>query len=179
MSRALDLTEKVNSAVPRRFRLWEKKRGDRRTGSQLVGTAGEAVFFGGLFLFGSIALAALLTPRPLTADGDAWTVWIWLVGIVLASLIFIGAGGFIYTLAAGGNDGRTTKRAGQTSDEHRSAGRNAAVAAVLSHGPARRESDEQSRDQAGVSPADYPLAQLEVVHGRTVFAALERDGLGA
>ena len=84
--------------MPRRFRLWEKKRGDRRTGSQMVGTAGEAVFFGGLFLFGSIALAALLTPRPLTADSDAWTVWIWLVGIVLASLIFIGAGGFVYTL---------------------------------------------------------------------------------
>jgi hypothetical protein len=88
--------------VPRRFRIWEKKRGDRRTGSQLLGSAGEAVFFGALFLFGSIALTALLTPRPLTADSDAWTVWIWLVGIVLASLIFFGAGGFVYTLLLAG-----------------------------------------------------------------------------
>ena len=31
----------------------------------------------------SIALAALLIPRPLTADTEAWSVWIWLVGIVL------------------------------------------------------------------------------------------------
>jgi hypothetical protein len=84
--------------VPRRFRIWEKKRGDRRTGSPLVGTAGEAAFFGALLLFGSIALAALLTPQRLTADDDAWTVWIWVVGIVLTSLICIGLGGFVYTL---------------------------------------------------------------------------------
>jgi hypothetical protein len=93
--------------VPRGFRIWEKKRGDRRTGSPLVGTAGEAAFFGALFLFGSIALAALLIPRPLTADSDEWNVWIWLVGIVLASLIFIGFGGFVYTLLVVGT---TTER---------------------------------------------------------------------
>jgi hypothetical protein len=84
--------------VSRRFRIWEKKRGDRRTGSPLVGTAGEAAFFGALFLFGSIALAALLTTRPLTADNDARTVWVWVVGFVLCSLIVVGLVGFVYTL---------------------------------------------------------------------------------
>jgi len=64
----------------------------------MVGSAGEAAFFGALFLFGSIALAALLAPQPLTADRGGWTVWIWLVGMVLASLISIGAGGFVYSL---------------------------------------------------------------------------------
>lgn len=84
--------------VPRRFRIWEKKRGNRRTGSKLVGTAGEAMFFASLFLFGSISLAALLSPRPLTSDTGAGTLWIWLVGIVLASLISFGIIGFVQTL---------------------------------------------------------------------------------
>ena len=85
------------SLVPRRFRLWEKKRGDRRTGSKLVGTAGEALFFAALFLFGSLALAALWV-GPLKEVADGWTGWMWLIGIVLASLITIGAGGFVYTI---------------------------------------------------------------------------------
>ncbi len=82
--------------MPRGFRLWEKKRGDRRTGSPLMGTAGEAIFFAALFLFGSLALAVLVLARPQILVGQSGTVW--LVGIVLASLIFIGLGGFVYTL---------------------------------------------------------------------------------
>lgn len=85
--------------LARRFRLWEKKRGDRRTGSKLWGTAGEALFFAALFLFGSISLATVLTGDPLVTDeGSAWSGWVWLVLIVLASLVAIGAGGTIYTI---------------------------------------------------------------------------------
>lgn len=93
--------------MPRRFRLWEKKRGDRRTGSKLVGSAGEALFFGSLFLFGSIAMAALLTPRELAGQEPMGRLWMWLIGIVLASLISIGAVGFVYTLLLVGT---TTER---------------------------------------------------------------------
>ncbi|MCA9147761.1 MAG: hypothetical protein KDA92_00615 [Planctomycetales bacterium] len=88
--------------MARRFRFWEKKRGDRRTGSKMVGSAGEAAFFGSLFLFGTIAMAALWAPNPWITTGSKW-----LVGMVLASLMFIGAGGFIYTLLLVGT---TTER---------------------------------------------------------------------
>ena len=46
--------------MPRWFRLFEKKRGSRRTGSKLAGSVGEALFFGMLFLAGLTALTALL-----------------------------------------------------------------------------------------------------------------------
>jgi len=84
--------------VPIRFRLWEKKRGDRRTVSPALGTAGEAIFFGALLLFGSLALAALVKVGPIATGQQVGRVWLWLVGMVLASLIFIGLGGLVYTL---------------------------------------------------------------------------------
>ena len=82
--------------LARRFRLWEKKRGNRRTGSKLWGSAGEALFFAALFLFGSISLTALLTTE--NQSFDAWASWLWLVGLVLVSLVFIGAGGTIWSI---------------------------------------------------------------------------------
>ena len=85
--------------MSRRFRLWEKKRGDRRTGSKLAGTAGEGIIFAAMFLIGSISLAALVDAERLRGDpGDRWSIWFWLGLLVLASLIFIGAGGLIYTI---------------------------------------------------------------------------------
>ncbi len=47
--------------MARRFRLWEKKRGGRRTGSKLLGSVGEAIFFVVLFLTGTVLLIVLLT----------------------------------------------------------------------------------------------------------------------
>lgn len=83
----------------RRFRLWEKKRGDRRTGSKLWATAGEALFFAALFLFGSVSLFAVLTGDAVAVDeGASWGWWIWLVLIVLASLVVVGGGGTVYTI---------------------------------------------------------------------------------
>lgn len=46
--------------MSRFFRLYEKKRGNRRTGSPAVGNAGEAAFFGIFFVVGCIAMAYML-----------------------------------------------------------------------------------------------------------------------
>jgi len=46
--------------LSRFFRLYEKKRGNRRTGSQTVGNLGEALFFGIFFVIGCGALAYML-----------------------------------------------------------------------------------------------------------------------
>ncbi len=85
--------------MARRFRLWEKKRGDRRTGSKLVGTAGEGLFFAGLVLFGAIGLSTLILTQELrVGDSRSWGAWVWLTLSVLASAVFIGAWGLIYTV---------------------------------------------------------------------------------
>jgi hypothetical protein len=84
--------------LARRFRLWEKKRGNRRTGSKLWGSAGEALFFAALFLFGSISLTALVTTETSVDAWASWESWLWLVGLVLVSLVFIGAGGTIWSI---------------------------------------------------------------------------------
>ncbi|MCA9262450.1 MAG: hypothetical protein KDA60_01330 [Planctomycetales bacterium] len=49
------------NALARRIRLWEKKRGSRRTGSRLLGGVSEGVFYAVWLLLGSAALIALLT----------------------------------------------------------------------------------------------------------------------
>ncbi|MEX0675955.1 MAG: DUF3592 domain-containing protein [Pirellulales bacterium] len=46
--------------MSRFFRLYEKKRGNRRTGSKTVGDAGEALFFGIFFAVGCAAFAYML-----------------------------------------------------------------------------------------------------------------------
>lgn len=83
--------------MARFFRLWQKKRGDRRTGSHLAGSLGEALFFAVLFLLGAIALAAVATSQFTdTPQLSGWSLW--LVSLVLASFILIGGGGFILSL---------------------------------------------------------------------------------
>jgi hypothetical protein len=54
--------------VPRLFRLYEKKRGGRRTGSNTVGSFGEALFFGIFFVVGCATLAYMLVAL-------AWPEW--------------------------------------------------------------------------------------------------------
>jgi hypothetical protein len=49
-----------HSGVSRFFRLYEKKRGERRTGSKAVGNLGEALFFGIFFAVGCAAFAYML-----------------------------------------------------------------------------------------------------------------------
>jgi len=53
--------------LARNFRLYQKKRGNRRTGSKKLGSAGEALFFAVFFLLGCVGLmvmvAALVIPE--------------------------------------------------------------------------------------------------------------------
>jgi hypothetical protein len=85
--------------VPRLFRLWEKKRGNRRTGSKLVGTVGEALFSATLFLLGCVSLSALiasqsLAPSPRFEPGFGF----WVMVLVLGSFVLLGGGGIIWTV---------------------------------------------------------------------------------
>jgi hypothetical protein len=76
----------------------EKKRGDRRTGSNLVGSVGEAVFYGALFLLGVTALAALLTAH-VVQPATAWYAvgfGFWCVVLVLTSFVILGGTGVLW-----------------------------------------------------------------------------------
>ncbi|MGE0758426.1 MAG: hypothetical protein AB7F89_02205 [Pirellulaceae bacterium] len=86
--------------MARLFRLWVKKRGDRRTGSRLAGGLGEAVFFGLMFLLGSASLAGLITDQVLHAGASFVSpgFGFWVLVLALSSFILIGGGGVVYTV---------------------------------------------------------------------------------
>jgi hypothetical protein len=89
--------------VARIFRLWQKKRGDRRTGSRLAGSVGEAVFFGVLFLLGAVSLTAVMTskildPNPEWGPGFGF----WLMVVVMASFVLMGSVGVVMTALQAG-----------------------------------------------------------------------------
>jgi len=83
-----------------RFRFLGKKRGERRTGSRMVGSVGEAIFFGILFLFGAIALAALVSAQVINPVAAYYRpgLGFWLAVTVLSSFVFIGGAGVILTV---------------------------------------------------------------------------------
>lgn len=86
--------------VSRFFRIVEKKRGQRRTGSNWLGGVGEAVFCAVLFLLGTLLLSVLVgthvvQPHPeqlVLGRGE------WLLVLVTASSIVLGGGGLIFTV---------------------------------------------------------------------------------
>ncbi len=86
--------------MARSFRLWGKKRGDRRTGSPVIGGLSEALIFGILFLLGAISLTYLLAvhvvDRPATADPLGWGFWLNVA--VMSAMTLLGAGGVIYSV---------------------------------------------------------------------------------
>jgi hypothetical protein len=87
--------------LTRSFRIWGKKRGDRRTGSQRLGSVGEALFFAALFLVGSFALVAESTSQIVRfAAAEAYVSgWeTWFVLPILLSLVLTGAGGLARTI---------------------------------------------------------------------------------
>lgn len=90
--------------MARIFRIWEKKRGARRTGSQTVGRVGESLFFAVLFLLGSVSLAALLTSQAVDPDPRLYSFGygFYLMLIVLTSFILIGGGGLVYAVLEAG-----------------------------------------------------------------------------
>lgn len=86
--------------MARLFRLLEKKRGARRTGSNLVGTVGEALFFGAMFLLGALALSAIIASQVNHPEPASYAIGLgfWLVVLVLGSFTAIGGGGLIWTV---------------------------------------------------------------------------------
>ncbi len=87
-----------------RFKVFGKKRGDRRTGSRIAGSLGEAVFFGLLFLLGTMSLSALVASQVVNPTPHIYQpgFGFWLVVLVLASLMLIGGLGVLYAVAHAG-----------------------------------------------------------------------------
>lgn len=88
-----------SGAVSRVFRVWGKKRGNRRTGSPWLGTIGEVLFSSALFVLGLVSLAALilsqtLSSSPLFPPGLGF----WVLVLVLSSFVLLGGGGVIWTV---------------------------------------------------------------------------------
>lgn len=90
--------------MARIFRLWQKKRGSRRTGSRLAGSVGEAVFFGVLFLLGSVSLATVITTSFLDPKPEMYRpgFGFWLMVVVMASFALMGGIGIILTVLHAG-----------------------------------------------------------------------------
>jgi hypothetical protein len=86
--------------MARLFRFVEKKRGQRRTGSNLVGTLGEAIFFGSLFLMGALSLSAVLVHHLVQPDAATFRLGGggWLSILVTGSFVIIAGGGLIWSV---------------------------------------------------------------------------------
>ena len=86
--------------MARWFRLLEKKRGDRRTGSSRVGVFGELLFLASLFGFGAISSAYLVSSHVMQPQGDeVFAVGsgygFWFLLVVLLSFALIGGSGVL------------------------------------------------------------------------------------
>ena len=81
--------------MARLIRLFEKKRGQRRTGSNLIGSVGEAIFCGSLFLLGVLSLSEILASQMLHPDPQSFAFGVgrWLLLLVMGSFVVIGGGG--------------------------------------------------------------------------------------
>ncbi|MCO6456194.1 MAG: hypothetical protein J5I93_12915 [Pirellulaceae bacterium] len=82
------------------IRVWEKKRGDRRTGSRLLGDLGEAMFFAVMFLLGVASLGYLIGSQVIEPTPELYSLGVgfWLLVIVLGSFVLIGGGSLIFAL---------------------------------------------------------------------------------
>ena len=105
--------------MARLFRLLEKKRGQRRTGSNLMGSVGEAIFCGTMFLLGVLSLTALVAAQVVQYDPHSLAIGVgwWLVFLVLSSFVVIGGVGLIRTaLRVGASAERRGAMARQASE---------------------------------------------------------------
>lgn len=83
--------------MARPFRLWEKKRGSRQTGSRFWGGIGEALFYATLLLIGTIALVYLGTSQVLQR-GEPMSVWTLSLGVLVGlAFVVLGAGGLFFS----------------------------------------------------------------------------------
>jgi hypothetical protein len=105
--------------VARLFRFLEKKRGQRRTGSNLVGSVGEAVFCGTLFVLGVLALTTLVALQVANYDPQSLAIGVgwWLIVLAMSSFVVIGGVGLIRTaLRVGASAERRGAMARQAAD---------------------------------------------------------------
>ena len=86
--------------MPKFIRLFEKKRGQRRTGSPWLGRLTEAFFFALLVLLAIIGLSAITFNHFTGIQRIEQTIGFgfWLTVIVLSSFVVIGTGGFLWTI---------------------------------------------------------------------------------
>jgi hypothetical protein len=87
--------------VAQLFRVFEKKRGERRTGSKIVGRIWEAAFFGVLFLLGAAALTQLVMAEVLSSP-PGLSLGFWLLVLVLSSFVLIGGSGVLWAVLHSG-----------------------------------------------------------------------------
>ena len=87
----------IEALVARTLRLWQKKRGGRRTGSRLAGSVGEAVFFGILFLLGAVSLTTVITSQVMNPTPEIYQFGFgfWLMVLVMASFALMGGIGIV------------------------------------------------------------------------------------
>jgi len=105
--------------VARFFRIVEKKRGQRRTGSNLVGSLGEAIFCGSLFLLGTLLLSVLVGTYLAQPTPEQFAIGVggWLLILVTSSSVVLGGGGLIWTvLRVGTSAERRSAIASQAAD---------------------------------------------------------------
>lgn len=82
--------------MARLFRFLEKKRGSRRTGSNLAGSVGEALFFAAIFLLGVGVFSSLISLH----DPAAYAIGLgrWLIIMVAIAFAITGGLGLIWTV---------------------------------------------------------------------------------
>ena len=101
----------------RRFRLWEKKRGHRTTGSAIWGRVGETMFFAAIFLAGAVGTTIFVATGLVFDEGNA-PQWDWsrtIALLVLISLIVSGALGVLFSVSHVGTSAeRRSARAQRT-----------------------------------------------------------------
>jgi len=85
--------------VSRVFRVWGKKRGNRRTGSPWLGTVGEVLFSSAMFVLGVTSLTALILAQTLSRSPPFPPgLGFWVLVLVLSSFVLLGGGGVIWTV---------------------------------------------------------------------------------
>src|SRR5262245_36845912 len=89
-----------SKSVARIFRFVEKKRGRRWTGSNLIGSLGEAAFCGSLFLIGTLLLSLIVAVQLVKPDPAQFAIGVGGILLILvgASSAVLGAGGLIWTV---------------------------------------------------------------------------------
>lgn len=105
--------------MARLFRFLEKKRGQRRTGSNLAGSVGEAIFCGTLLVLGVLSLTTLVALQVARFDPQSLALGVgwWLMVLVMSSFVAIGGAGLIRTaLRVGASAERRGAMARQAAD---------------------------------------------------------------